>query len=466
MRNLSAAAGLLALAFPLAALHACGGTTAHEAAGSSTEAGAESGVVVHRDASAGGADGGADDGSKGAAEAAADAGYVNQAPHCTASDAGIPPAFSAGAIPALSSLAQVENSGGSTLHHPTFVSVTFPNDPYAAELADFVASVGCTDWWHAVTADYGVGDAVAGPPVALTESAPTSIDDTGIRSWLAQKIESGDPQFPEPTGDIIYVVWYPETTTITLQGLTSCQGFDGYHEGGQLTDGTRFSYAVLPRCPTGGGGGSPVDYLTLAASHEIVEGSTDPQPDTAPAFAEPDTNHMGWLLAEASEVGDLCEYDPNSAYLPPGYPWYVQLIYSNSAAAAGTNPCVPAASPTYFYGAPLVADTASLDLAQTGTPVPTAVAHVAVGTSVQVPVKLVGSAGVGAMQVQAYDIAALTQAPTTLGLTLSAATGSPGDTLTLTIDKQAASPQGGVTGFVIVTQIGQQQTFQIALTTD
>lgn len=452
MRILSAA--LVALAFPLAAAYGCGGSTAHDAP---SDAGTDTTPVS---VDSGRHDAVADAGS----DAPAESGYKNQAPHCTATDAGVPDPFDAGGIPDVASLSQVENYGGSTLRHPTLVSVTFKGDTYADELADFVASVGCTDYWHAIAADYGVGDAVAGPAVALAEAAPATIDDTGIRAWLAKKIDSGDPQFPKPKGDVVYVLWYPDTTTITLQGTSSCQGFGGYHEGGKLSDGTPFSYAVVPRCPTQGA--PVVDGLTLTASHELIEACTDPQPDTAPAFAAPDSNHMGWLLATASEVGDLCEFDQTAAYQPPAYPWYVQRIWSNRAAAAGTNPCVPPATPTYFYGAPLVPDLVPLDLLGTGTPVPTAVVHIPVGSSATVPVKLVGPASVTSMQVQAFDIAQFTGQPTTLSVSLDAASGAPGATLHLTITKQTASPQAGVAGFAVVTTVGQQQTFQIALTSD
>jgi len=450
---------LVAALAPVALLHGCGGSTSQSNA---SDAGPEASTIE------GGADGGAHEGSADAApEAAAEAGYVNKAPHCVESDAGVPAPFSAGAIPDVSLLAQVQQSGGKVLSHPTFVSVTFPGDTSADELADFTASVGCTDYWHAITADYGVGEGIAGPPVALTEAAPTTIDDTGIRVWLKQKIDGGDPKFPKPKGDVVYVLWYPASTTITLQGTTSCQGWGGYHEGGQLADGSPFSYAVVPRCPSQGGG-SVMDGLTLTASHELIEACTDPQPDADPAYAAPDPNHLGWLLASASEVGDLCEFDQSAAYMPPKYPWYVQRSYSNRLAATGANPCVPQATPTYFYGAPLVPDQVSLDLLGTGKPVPTAVVKVAVGTSVTIPVKLVGPASVTSMQVQAVDLAQFTWQPSTLSLSVSAASGAPGSTLQLTITKTAASPaaQGGVPGFAVVTTNGQDQTFQLGLSSD
>ena len=446
---------LVALSVPAAVLYGCGGSV--NKSSSSGDASPEATASEASVDSSSGHDAGLDAPPEGS-------GYVNQAPHCVRTDAGIPDPFDAGSLPDVVALTQVVNAGGSVLRHPTFVSVTFPGDTLADEVGDFTASVGCTDYWHAVMADYGVGEAVAGPPVALTEAAPTNIDDTGIAAWLAKKIESKDPKFPKPDAETVYALWYPDTTTISLQGATSCQSFGGYHNGTKLADGTPIAYAVIPRCPTQGG--TVMDGLSLTASHELIEACTDPQPFDAPAYSAPDPNHSGWLFAQASEVGDMCEFDQSAFYQPTGFPWYVQKTYSNRAAWAGTNPCVPADSPTYFYAAAQVPDSVSLDLLGTGTPVPTAVVHVAVGSSVTIPVTLVGTSGVKTMGLQAVDLNQFTGQPTVLNMTLSASSGVPGDTVQLTIDKTAAEQQGGAGAFAIVTTIGQTQTFSIGLTTD
>jgi hypothetical protein len=454
---------LVALVVPAAVLYGCGGSTASSSA---PDAATEAAATVLPEASAPASEAGVDAPPDGD-------GYVNKAPHCVRTDAGVADPYDAGVIPDVISPAQVLNYGGTTLHHPTFVSVTFPDDEYKDQLADFIASVGCTDYWSTITADYGVGEGVAAEPVVLTEAAPTTTDDATIRAWVAAKVEAGT--FPRPDPDIVYALWYPETTTITLetgdagQTAVSCQAFGGYHEGGKLSDGTPFSYAVLPRCQTQGG--SVVDGLTGVASHELIEACTDPQPDTAPAYAAPDANHLGWILADASEVGDLCEFGQSSIFQPTGFPWMVQRIYSNSAAWAGKDPCVPASGADYFYGVPAVPDVVMLDMLQTGTPIPTAVAHIAVGSSETFPVKLVGPADVTSMSVEADDIATFFGGTPTLTLQLSASTGAPGDTLQLTITKNSASPDdmgfgGAVTGFVVSATVGTTQSGSIALTSD
>ena len=403
----------------------------------------------------------------GAAEApAADApdDYVSQAPHCVrAGDAGVPALFDAGgdALPDVVALPQVVGSGGPTLASPTLVSVTFPGDALADTLDDFVASVGCTSYWRTVGADYGVGDAVAKAPVRLKESAPASIDDASIRAWLAKKADAGDPQFPRPSAGTIYVLWYPDGTQITAQGASSCREFGGYHEGAELADGTPFSYAVLPRCQ--GDDLTGLGALTLAASHELIEASTDPQPETMPAYQDSDANHIGWTLFAGAEVGDMCELQSDHTYVPPGFPWVVQRIWSNRAAWAGQSPCVPADSPSYFYATAVPTETATLDLL--GTPQAYPAVHVPVGGSATVAVQLVGSDAQGTMQLEAIDPSTLSGQSPVLKLSLDSKAGLPGTTVHLTIEKLSGDPSG-VEPFLLQTTMNGRQTLSWGVTSD
>jgi hypothetical protein len=402
----------------------------------------------------------------GEGEAASDAPdeYVAQAPHCArAADAGPPSPFDAGgdALPDVVASPQVLNFGGPVLGTPTFVSVTFLGDSLADPLDDFIASVGCTPYWHTVATDYGVGDAIAAPAARLTEAAPSTIDDTAIRGWLASKIEKGDPQFPRPALGTVYVVWYPDGTSISLQGSTSCHDFGGYHEGGQLTDGTPFSYAVVPRCR--GEDQTGLASLTLAASHELIEASTDPQPETMPAYSFPDANHIGWGLYVGAEVGDMCELDADDAYVPPGFPWVVQRIWSNRAAWAGQTPCVPADSSSYFYATAVPTDVAMLDLV--GTPQPYPAVHIAVGTSGTVAVQAIGSGTSGTMQLQAIDPDVLFGRTPRLNLTLDANVAAAGATVHLTIQKLSGDPLG-VEPFLLETTMNGRQTLSWGVTSD
>jgi hypothetical protein len=392
--------------------------------------------------------------------------YEAQAPHCTrAADASAPTPFDAGtdATPDVVALPLVVNLGGPTLHAPTFVSVTFPGDELADPLDDYIASLGCTDYWRTIGADYAVGDAVAGTPVRLADAAPSTIDDTAVRAWLAKKIDDGNAQFPRPAPETVYVVFYPDLTQVTLQGMTSCQQFGGYHEGGQLSDGTPFSYAVIPRCQASGLDG--LATLTVAASHELIEACTDPQPDAVvPSYALTDANHLGWALFAGAEVGDMCELDPDAYFAPTGFPWIVQRIWSNRAAWSGSAPCVPATSGDYFYAAAVAQDSVTLNV--TGAPQSYAAVHVPVGGTATVAVELVSNGPSGTMQVEAIDPAPLLGLPKRLGLALDSTGGPPGSTLHLSISKVQGDPSVGAEPFQLNATMNGRKTVSWGVTSD
>jgi hypothetical protein len=283
----------------------------------------------------------------------------------------------------------------------------------------------------------------------LTEQAPTLIDDLQIRAWIKGKIEAADPSFPRPAPSTVYVVAYPETTVVTLQGATSCLQFAGYHAGGQLSDGTLFSYAVLPRCPRDAG--SPLDDLTIVASHELIEACTDPQPEAAPAYQVADPDHPGMTFFVGSEVGDMCELANDAFdYQPAGLAWAVQRSWSNQSAAMGNNPCLPAATNNYYYAAPMVADTMTTSVL-TGSPLSVAVVHVPVGSSASVGVKLFSNYASGPLVLGALDGASFLGRQAQLNLSFDVGTANPGDTVHLTIQKLSGSPGSGAEPFAVFT---------------
>ena len=86
----------------------------------------------------------------------------------------------------------------------------------------------------------------------------------------------------------------------------------------------------------------------MATSHEFIEAATDPHVGTGTAYYMED---QLWSL-EGGEVGDLCvTQDSSDEYQESGFT--VQRIWSNIAAKASHDPCVPApAGDIYFNVAP------------------------------------------------------------------------------------------------------------------
>jgi hypothetical protein len=159
----------------------------------------------------------------------------------------------------------------------------------------------------------------------------------------------------------------------------------------------------------------------------------------------------------------MCEFGNDRAYVPPGFPWVVQRIWSNRAAWAGQTPCVPADSPSYFYAAAVPTDTAMLDLL--GTPQPYPAVHIPVGTSGTVAVELVSNGSSGTMLVQALDPNDLTNQPPHLNLTLDSTVGASGATLHLTIQKLTGAP-AGAEPFLLEATMNGRQTISWGVTSD
>jgi hypothetical protein len=269
---------------------------------------------------------------------------------------------------------QVANLGGPVLKAPHVVPVFFSNDDAmtAAQITDFLGQVGATPYWTAVTSEYGVGPLTADAAVMLTEAAPDTLDDATIQTWLAGKLNGDDPAFPPADDNAIYAMLYPAGTTITAGfgggGVdTSCVTFGGYHDEITLDPSHGLldvAYIVVPTCG-GFDGFSGIDALTAAESHELVEACTDPYPVTAPAYAEPDQDHLFWLAANgaAGEVGDMCAGDLSSFTQFPGLDYTVQRTWSNAAALTGQEPCVPPLpGEIYFNAAPEMNDMVSFDI--------------------------------------------------------------------------------------------------------
>ncbi len=342
--------------------------------------------------------------------------------------------------------------GGPVLANPKIYPVFFHGDVAAtvASLTDFSQKVGSTAYWTATTSEYGVGAATGEPAIMLAESAPGTIDDTAIQTWLATKF-AGSFGFPTPDDDTLIILYYPAGTTITLEGSQSCQTFGGYHNGATVGGGQNIAYAVVPRCD------ATVTTATSAASHELIEASTDPYPMMNPAYAQVDDADSYWeVLLGGGEIGDMCAQFPGVFVEPPGLAYTVQRTWSNKAAKEGHDPCVPQpAGEVYFNAAPVMTDTAPLTSGG-GTTQVTAVT-IPVGQSRTIPVDLFSDGPTSAWTVTAIDPAPqLTNPPETLlGFSFDKTTGQNGDVLQLTINVLKAGP-GNVELFYLKSTQGSQ----------
>lgn len=309
---------------------------------------------------------------------------------------------------------QVRSNGGPVVANGLFIPIVFAADPYAASLATFMSEVGASAYWTAVTSEYGVGPAKSAPLVTLTAQAPAMLKDSDIQAWLAQAIAT-DPRFlalplaadaglqstPDPSAmppaGAIYVIFYPTGTTITDTSGTSCEAFGAYHFNFALENGAQVVYAVVPRCAMFNGE-SGLDAVTSSTSHELIEASTDPEPYTSPGYVGVDEDHFLWeLVLGNGEVGDMCSFVPDAQVRPtePAFSGFlVQRTWSNKAAMALTDPCVPsiAGQAAYFNTVPVASQITFVDQ---GSTYPTLGTQIPVGQTATVTLDLFSSGPTG-----------------------------------------------------------------------
>ena len=267
-------------------------------------------------------------------------------------------------------MGQLVSNGGSVLKNPVIVTVTWPGDTQATDLETFGDTVGAGSYWKAVTSEYGAAAATSGADdhVHITDAAPASITDTELNSFVAAQLSKTDgTAWPTPaTGNPVYILYLPRTTTLMLQGQSACaQGVGGYHDSTKV-NGVSVAYAIVPRC-----GNSSLDVTTLSASHELAEAATDPYPRSRPAFSGFRDVDLAWEFFQQfqSENGDACEFYRDSELAPADsdLQFTVQRQWSNKSAAAGHDPCVPMfPGETYFNVTPLNTEDIAVDLSALG----------------------------------------------------------------------------------------------------
>ncbi len=373
-------------------------------------------------------------------------------------DSGLPAGY-----PALKpDMPQVVHGSGPVMLAPKFVAITFQGDAFQTQIADFVSTVGQTDYWASTVTEYGSLSAATGMAVPpLTEKAPASIDDSAVGPWLAQKIANAI--LPAPTADTLYTIFYPASTIVTLQGSTSCQQFGGYHNESTTNAGVSFSYAVIPRCASFGAM-TGIDVITGSASHEFIEATTDPLPQSDPAYGQVDNDHIIWeVVLGGGEIGDLCAQDPRAFYKPSGFAYTVQRTWSNKSALAGHDPCVPNLPGPYFNSAPVLVDALTLS-GNGGGSLATKGASIALGKSKAIEFDLYSDAPTsGAWTAKLYDSVTLTGGgAANLSFSPSVISGKNGDTAHVTVTVKSAG-QYGFESFVVVNELGQTGSYWVGM---
>jgi hypothetical protein len=280
--------------------------------------------------------------------------------------------------------------GGGILTAPKLITFTFSDTYEPQKLAAFGQTITQTPWFAQVTKDYCVDDGgtciqpgTAGDWVAVDAGSAgvwvdnsfnnpgTGLSDAGtdfvgfLLSQVAQ-VTDGGIEASDPNN--VYMFYFSPKATFYMgdpnQGGSAGCGFGGYHNAvASLEDGggVPITYAIIVDCAAGQGS-YELEGLTVAASHELIEATTDPYPAggwyldqdmTGNAPTDANLKNQAWADTDQfGEIGDNCESLINSTWELDGGD-VVQRIWSTSAAAAGQNPCIPVpAGETYFNATP------------------------------------------------------------------------------------------------------------------
>jgi hypothetical protein len=347
---------------------------------------------------------------------------------------------------------QVADLGGPVLAAPAVLPILYASDPDGASIVVFLSELAAASYWPTTTAEYGVGPLTVLPAITIAGAAPAMLDDTDIRSQIAANTSGSAPAWGAADPNVIYLFVVPPGTTETASGAGSCcADFGGYHD--QASAGAvQVPYAVGCACPGFLGTSVPVlEERTGAISHELVEAATDPYPAQNPAFYSTDQADLVWTLVTGGEVGDMCAVFPDAFAVPPGVTHLAQRTWSNVAAAAGEDPCVPAvAHAPYFNTFPV------LDEVTYSGSYPTQGLQIAVGKSRTIELDLY-SATTSALT---WNVSALSYedligaSASTLGFSLDKTSGGAGDKLHLTITVQGTNSTLGGEPFVILSEHG------------
>jgi len=143
--------------------------------------------------------------------------------------------------------------------------------------------------------------------------------------------------------------------------------------------------------------------------------------------------------------------------VPDDLGFTVQRAWSNAAAAAGKNPCVPAPSGSPYFNV-LPVFTENVAIQSPGWSSSTKGVHVPVGESRTVDLALFSDRATKEWEVFAYDLAAERGGEPELELRLNRGTGQNGDVLHLTVKALRAGEDGG-SRFILFSKLGSDVSF-------
>ena len=253
-----------------------------------------------------------------------------------------------GAVLIASRLPRVLYQGGPFLRHPTVTTVTFAaeNGRAVRRLEAFGDFIARSSWWRQVTAGYCgapgdcIGEGRPGTHVRLARELAPVVRDVDVEQILDDALGQKSPV--TVGADELVVVYLPPSVTLrdAFHEQYCGNGPRAYHRM-LRSKAANFPYAVIPVC-----GDEP--QRTGVASHEILEATTNPDPQTPGFRIEPRNDNIAFAASGAEPV-DPCGLVTRDTHRVTERGFVLQRGWSNREAAAGRNPCVPARTGERYF---------------------------------------------------------------------------------------------------------------------
>jgi hypothetical protein len=355
---------------------------------------------------------------------------------------------------------QVISHGGPVLASPRVMPISYGADPYGQLLDALAQQLTLTSYWSMTTSEYGVGALTRATPVHLSDPIPASLNDVAVRSLVIANTSGASPAWGAADTNTIYTLLVPESVSFISSSGACCGSFGGYHSEVHVGS-TRVPYAIVCTCSQfDGRQNTDVDAITVTASHELVEAATDPYVMSAPAYRDADVDHAVWTILTEAELADMCELQSDKQFVPPGGTLPVQRTWSNKAALAGSDPCVPA--PALSAGASLVLPDA---VEVTGLQrYQTLGVKVALGRSATIDVPVFTNGVMEPFTVRAVDaIPKYSGGPPLLDLKLDREIANNGDVLKLTITPRIFNQNVKGDMFIVEAQYGDHVSWALGV---
>jgi hypothetical protein len=300
---------------------------------------------------------------------------------------------------------EVAGDGSAIMTAPTIMAITYDGDANRADVEAMFQQYAASPAWAQQTAEYGIGPLAVATPQHL--AGTPAANDAAIRQLLTTNLTGATPAWGAPSESTVYSFTIPVGATYDDgAGSQCCVGLGGYHDD-VIVGGVDVAYSIecgcgpgfIPNIP-------PLEALTMAESHELVEAVTDPRFEHDYAWGDVDGPHEVWSYITDGELADLCEFASTTFWTnAPGMTYTIQRIWSNAAARAGTDPCIGAPAPAYYQSVPVQSDDVSIALY--GSIVATKGTKVGVGATGAITLQVAGTPGSGPFTVTAVDAASL-----------------------------------------------------------